>query len=152
MVTSNPALFDRLVGVLRGAVAGTLMHVFIATDPKPASRPRVSRFGGVYYAKGYTEFYAECQKQLATCKSAALDGRVGVALEFVIPKAKTSKLEWPRGDCDNYAKGPLDAMKKVEKFFRDDDQVFPLVVDKRFANKGEQPGVNVHYGSVPLNN
>lgn len=144
--TSEAGLFCRLLKVIRGALVGALLHVFIDAEPKPASRPRVSRWGGVFYAKGYETFYAECQKQLATVKAEMLDGSIVVAMEFVCPRAKTSKLERPKGDVDNYAKGPLDAMTKVEKFWRDDSQVETLVVTKRFPTPGEKPGVHIHYG------
>jgi Holliday junction resolvase RusA-like endonuclease len=144
--SSEPALFCRLLKVIRGALTGALLHVFIDAEPKPASRPRISRFGGVYYAKGYEQFYAECQRQLATAKAEMLDNGIVVAMEFVIPRAKTSKLTRPKGDVDNYVKGPLDAMTKVEKFWRDDSQVETLVVTKRFPAPGEQPGVHIHYG------
>lgn len=139
-------VFPKLLSALRGAVAGALLHVFVDVEPKPASRPRVSRWGGVYYAKGYETFYAECQRQLVAAKADSVECGLAVALEFICPRAKTSKLLRPKGDVDNFAKGPLDAMTKVEKFWRDDSQVELLLVSKRFAEPGEKPGINIHYG------
>lgn len=144
MRTSEP-LFGRLLEVLRGAAGGALLHVFIAAEPAPASRPRFSKWGGIYYSKSYEEFYAACQTQLAQMKTEIAPGRFIVALEFVCTKARTSKLTTPKGDVDNYAKGPMDAVTKAEKIWKDDSAVTELVVSKRFAAKGEAPGVNIHY-------
>lgn len=146
MATTENGLFCRLVNVMRGALTGALLTVFIDAEPKPASRPRVSKWGGVFYTKSYATFYADCQAQLAVVKTEMIEDGIAVAMEFVCPRAKTSKLPRPKGDVDNYAKGPLDAMTKVEKFWRDDAQIETLVVTKRFARPDEKPGVHIHYG------
>lgn len=72
-----------------------------------------------------------------------VSGPLFVRLTSVVQKAKTSKLLWPRGDVDNYAKAPLDAITKAQVLWHDDDQVLELVTSKRFALPGEQPGTHV---------
>jgi Holliday junction resolvase RusA-like endonuclease len=74
---------------------------------------------------------------------APLLGPLFVRITNIVQKAKTSKLVWPRGDVDNYAKAPLDAITKAATVWHDDDQVVDLHTSKRFANPGEQPGTLV---------
>lgn len=142
-------LFHRMMDVVRGVAVGGLLHAYIDAEPAPASRPKVNTYTrGVYYTGSYARFYAECQRQLSAMKADVLDGRLFCGLEFVITRPKTSKLTLPRPDCDNLAKGPLDAITKAEKIWRDDSQISPLLVEKRFAEPGEKPGVNIHYGRL----
>ena len=61
---------------------------------------------------------------------------ISVGLEFVITRAKTSKLSRPIGDIDNYAKAILDAMTK-KGFWKDDVDIVTLAATKRFAEFGE---------------
>lgn len=122
------------------------MHVRIDANPVPASRPRLSRYGGgVFYTKGYADFYSECQRQLRDLKTEAADGPIVVALRFLMEKPRTSKLWTPRADVDNLAKGPLDAVTKVERIWKDDKQITDLFVRKRWAVPGEPCGVDIHY-------
>ena len=148
--TSKHPLFAGLLRVVRGAVAGSLLHVFIEAEPAPASRPIFSKWGGgVHYTPSYQNFYSACQQQLGRIKAGSKDGLFVVGMEFLHTRARTSKLLTPRGDCDNLAKGPLDAMTKVEKAWKDDTQVSHLVVAKRFLEpRDERPGVHIYWGNL----
>lgn len=138
--------FNRVLECVRGAAIGGLLHVFLFTNPAPASRPRVSRYGGVFYGETYSTFYADCQRQLAVMKAQIrATGSFDVLLEFIITKPKTGKMSLPRGDVDNFAKGPMDAITKAEKIWKDDSQVEMLVVTKRYAQPNEAPGVNIYW-------
>ena len=64
------------------------------------------------------------------------DKRLNVNVECVVKKPKTSILDVPRGDVDNYAKGVLDAMNGV--LWDDDDQIVKLTVSKRFTEQNEE--------------
>jgi Holliday junction resolvase RusA-like endonuclease len=86
-----------------------------------------------------------------------LEGRISARLVFLIDRPKThmgsgrnagtvrpamrEKYPFPGGDIDNFAKGPLDALKGVA--FRDDRQVTDLSVSKRWTGPGEDAGVLV---------
>jgi Holliday junction resolvase RusA-like endonuclease len=109
-----------------------VVTITIPLNPVPASRPRVTRWG-VYYSKKYQEFIDAAKEILEESKS-QLTGPLVVVVESHITRAKTSKLKWPRGDVDNYAKGPLDVITKFSKVWKDDDQVVGLWTSKRFAS------------------
>jgi Holliday junction resolvase RusA-like endonuclease len=139
---------ETLVTTLKGVVTGGLMHLFLAVEPVPASRPRVTRWGA-YYTKTYEAFRVQASRELAKFKSTSTDGHVAVAMEIVCTRPRTSKLLTPKGDVDNYVKGPLDSMTQAEKFWGDDKQVVLLAATKRFAAPGETAGIHIHWGIVP---
>jgi len=60
-------------------------------------------------------------------------GPLRIEAVFSIRKPRTSKLDAPRGDVDNYGKALLDAMQAAE-FFKDDNQVIELEVSKIWAD------------------
>lgn len=70
-----------------------------------------------------------------------LEGALALAVTFYLerPKSARKKDWWPkRGDCDNYVKAVLDALQGL--YFRNDNQIVRLVVEKRF---GDPPRVRV---------
>lgn len=135
------------VKALRGATLGALLTLKIAAEPVPAPRPRVGRFG-VFYPKRYEQFYAECQRQLAGQRpEAPLGGSLAVLAETVCTRPKSGKLASPRGDADNFAKGPLDAATKAG-VWEDDCKAEVLVSIKRYAAPGEAAGVTLHIGRL----
>ena len=66
-------------------------------------------------------------------------------IEVVAKRPKTSKRDYPRGDVDNFAKGPLDSMTSNGFFWNDDDQIIALAVTKRYAEPDEPVGINITY-------
>jgi Holliday junction resolvase RusA-like endonuclease len=145
--TTTAAITEVLSGYLsnmrRRAGAGLLTFI-LNLSPVPASRPRVGRFG-TYYPKTYEKWRAEAEKQAAAFEiPETLTGPLHVLIENVVAVPKTSKLDYPRGDVDNYAKGPLDALQKATDLFADDNQVVLLTVAKRFAEPGEEPSTTLH--------
>ena len=113
--------------------------------PVPASRPRVSKWG-THYGKRYENFRREMRQILNEVSHVEkLAGPIEVEVEFICPKPKASKRRHPRGDVDNFVKGPLDSMTTAEKFWNDDDQVIVLVASKRFAMKDEPYGIKIRY-------
>jgi Holliday junction resolvase RusA-like endonuclease len=114
------------------------MKLKIEINPVPASRPRVSRFG-TYYGPVYRKFktaIAAILTSMAVSSKSFGDKRLNVNVECVVKKPKTSILDVPRGDVDNYAKGVLDAMNGV--LWDDDDQIVKLTVSKRFTEQNEE--------------
>lgn len=132
------AMIDLLTG------ARHLASVNFPFDPVPASRPRVTRWG-VYYSKTYSSWKKLAEENTASgpLELAATTPLV-VIVESVCKKAKSSKLAFPKGDTDNYAKGPLDVITKAEGYWCDDKQVVWLLSGKRFAAPGEDPHTAVH--------
>lgn len=56
---------------------------------------------------------------------------------FVLPRGK-SRRAYPRQDCDNLAKGTLDALNGLA--YKDDSQITGLFITKQY---GDEPGVNI---------
>jgi Holliday junction resolvase RusA-like endonuclease len=120
----------------------TTSEFFLEVEPVPASRPRVSKWG-VFYGKRYERFRREMREVLSPFPVAPLAGPIEVSLEFVVPPPKTVKREIPRGDIDNYVKGPLDSMTSHGGFWTDDEQVVLVHASKRYATEGEPNGIRI---------
>jgi len=140
-------LFEKFIKVFNKASESGLIEFALEVPPYPASRPRVSRWG-TYYGKKYQDFLNKAGTAALGYKGLKVEGPVVVFIENIVPKPKTTKREYPRGDVDNYAKGVLDVMTKSEKFWEDDDQVLILIVGKRFAEPDEEPRVNLYWAEI----
>lgn len=129
--------------------AGALLIAFsLALSPVPASRPRVTRWGA-YYAPTYKKWRAEALPLAEKYDGPKHEGPLAVFVENIVARPKTSKLTHPRGDVDNYAKGPLDTLNDTNRAWVDDNQIVFLAVTKRFAQPGEQPRTQLWW--FPLN-
>ena len=118
------------------------------TTPSPSHRPRLAKAGFAFYAKSYQVYHKDCVQQFAAQKPAEpLSGPLACVVETVCARPKTTKLMVPRGDSDNYAKGPLDAATKAG-VWGDDAQVIPLASTRRWTEPGEEPGVYLHIGRL----
>lgn len=73
-----------------------------------------------------------------------LGGRLAVVLVFEVKKPKTTKLDLPNGDIDNYAKIVLDLLSGF--VWKDDVQVEFLTIRKGWA--ASEGGVHVFIREV----
>jgi Holliday junction resolvase RusA-like endonuclease len=119
--------------------------IFIPVKPVPACRPRVTRFG-TYFSKTYTDFRNDTYKFLQKIRSkypVKENVAFKVEIQFICRRPKNPSNEYPVGDVDNYLKGPLDAITKVEMFWKDDIQVIDLHGTKRYAKSNEEFGMHI---------
>jgi len=119
-------------------------HWHLPVQPVPASRPRIGRFGA-YYGKNYEQFRKDAQPLANSATYTLTDKPLELWMECVALKPKQGKLLFPRGDIDNYIKGPLDVMTKAGKFWNDDDQIVQLTAVKRYCVGDEPPHINVWF-------
>lgn len=115
-------------------------EIFIPIEPVPASRPRFSRTGRVYYGKRYTAFRKQAEWLFANTKfprSFPLEGPLAISTQFLVTKPRTSKRASPVGDIDNYFK-TLDVLNGV--VWGDDDQLLWASMSKQFS---EEPGIRM---------
>lgn len=127
----------------------TSKAVVIPLDPVAASRPRVRvirlkdgrQFNQTYYAGRYKQWMADAERLVPVCQYAMV-GPLRCEVEVIVQKARTSKLDHPTPDVDNYAKAALDVLTK-KGYWDDDKQVIHLVVSKRFAEADEQPRTEI---------
>ena len=115
--------------------------------PVPASRPRVGKWG-TFYSKNYAKWKKDadvCLKEITaknlelTIRPLQIEGAIAVTIEQICKRPKKLTREYPRGDLDNHAKGPLDAITQSDIGWHDDDQVTKLIVSKRYAEPDEEP-------------
>lgn len=134
---------------IKGAAFAASKTLKLTGRPVPCPRPRVSRSGAVYYAKNYNEWRAGGIKQLAaqSASDEPFDAPVAVALEAIVERPKKTIRLLPGGDVDNFTKSVLDLLTKF-RVWSDDDLVELLVVRKRWAAPGEEPGFNIMVGRM----
>ena len=112
----------------------------IPISPVPASRPRVTRFR-TYYPKKYADY----RRQVAEW-SVCLDNREDIqALAgqpllimgvFVVERPKSTKLEFPMPDVDNYGKALFDSLNG--RVWRDDRDIVQTILAKMWAQPNER--------------
>lgn len=127
---------------------GDYTTVFLPVAPVPASRPRVSKWG-TYYGKNYEKFRREVRDILAETTGSPIEGPLHAVVEIIVEPPKTTKRDYPKGDVDNYAKGPLDSITSHGGYWSDDDQAVSLFVIKRFA-VDEQAGIYIHFTKASI--
>ena len=106
----------------------------LPVEPVPASRPRVTRRGHVYYGKRYSHFRKESDEFISSTdfgEGLPLCGMLKIDVVFYCPKPKTTKRQSPRGDIDNYMK-TLDVFNGV--IWIDDDQIVEARGRKVFSD------------------
>jgi Holliday junction resolvase RusA-like endonuclease len=122
-------------------------YFLLPVQPVPASRPRIGRFGA-YYGKNYEAFRTDAQPICNQAKFTITDRPLRLWMECVVTKPKQGKLRFPRGDIDNYIKGPLDVMTKAERFWNDDDQIVELLASKRYCVGDEPCGIHIWFEPI----
>lgn len=111
----------------------------ILLDPVPASRPRVSKWG-TYYGKRHKAFQSDAAAHLGTLREDGilpqppLSGGLSVEVEFKVKRPKSTKLDRPRGDIDNYLKILFDCL--TGHLWEDDVLVEDVSATKEWAEEG----------------
>jgi Holliday junction resolvase RusA-like endonuclease len=101
-------------------------------SPVAASRPRVSKWGS-YYTGTYKEF----REQAVPVIEKVLEGyeptdkNLRVYVQLYVDKPKSSKLDYPRPDIDNYLKSVFDLMNG--RLWTDDRQIIFVEATKEWA-------------------
>lgn len=118
-------------------------HLTIYIEPKPAPRPRFSKFSGAYNPTEYTEYLKELRSVLEPLENKQIkegdwnevEVRFYIKYAKSIPKKHRRVLEYHRHkfDCDNLVKPILDAMQELG-WIKDDRQISKLYTVKM---KGE---------------
>lgn len=127
-------------------------------DPMPAPRPRFRviqpKRGGrpiasAYNPKEYTDWSNHVAAELRELMvdQEPMAGAVTVGMIVSVKRPKSTKLDAPKPDIDNYAKAVLDAMTKAG-VWDDDTQVQFLGVKKQWDDEGSV-SIEVQSG-VPL--
>lgn len=125
------------------------MNFTVEGQPVPQPRARISTRGG--FARGYVPakhpIHAYRKAVTAAAKAACphpTDAHVTVKLCFTLARppshmnksgVKATAPRFPKCDCDNLAKGCLDAMTGIVWY--DDDQVIELHVCKQYGTDGK---------------
>ena len=101
-------------------------------SPVAASRPRVSKHGA-YFAGPYKNFRREAAEIVDDVLGEwePLSGPLTVDLELFIGRPKTTKLDAPKADIDNFVKAIFDVMNG--RLWEDDSQVIKLYATKQWA-------------------
>lgn len=144
MTTAITELSECVRHAITSAVGEAFASFLIAVDPKPQPRARVGRWGA-YYPKTFQAYKTEVLERLEDLNAPSEDGLFILCVESVVQKPKTSKLSVPKGDVDNFAKAPLDALTRMSRIYTDDTNIVALWTTKRFAEPGEQPGTLIHW-------
>tara|TARA_Y100001938_G_C7819705_1_gene295989 strand:+ start:189 stop:578 length:390 start_codon:yes stop_codon:yes gene_type:complete len=106
-------------------------------SPVAASRPRVGRHGG-YFVGPYKKFREECRDLVPMVLGpdfSPYDSPLYVDLECFVTRPKTTKLDMPRGDIDNYQKAIFDAMNNL--LWSDDKLIQAVYATKQWSDKPE---------------
>lgn len=112
------------------------MQIIIRHKPMPTPRVRVTRWGA-YNNPKYTTYKETIKNSVKVDKVLTGALKMEMVFQIKIPKSWTKKKRSdykniiPVGDCDNYAKGVMDALQK--HLFEDDRQVVDLRISKRYG-------------------
>lgn len=133
MTAEVQRLVSDMVEEMKG-VSDDVRYFLIPVEPRPASRPKVTKYG-TYFGKPYTAFRQAAQPYANVYNERPpILGPVAILIEIVCTKPKTGKLKHPRGDVDNYVKGVMDVMTKSDRFWKDDVQVVAMYAYKRYCD------------------
>jgi len=105
-------------------------------SPVSASRPRVSKHGA-YFAGAYKEYRKVMQELVHKVLGdfVPIPYPLSVDVELYIKRPKTTKLDAPRADIDNYLKAVFDSMN--DKLWEDDTQIRQVYATKQWAQPDE---------------
>lgn len=105
----------------------------------------LGRHATVYHPADYTKLKSDLAVQARELiKEGPLEGRLTLNIGVFVTKPKTSKLEAPSPDADNYAKGIMDALTQSGTVWKDDKQIVRLNIQKSWCDLGfPSPGFMV---------
>jgi Holliday junction resolvase RusA-like endonuclease len=101
---------------------------------------------GVYYGKKYTQWRKDAEKYLLDnppTVTQQFTQAVELQLNHVVVKPRTSKLEYPRPDIDNYDKAAMDAITSYTDIWTDDCLVRKKLSHKQFAKTDTPQGTYI---------
>jgi len=107
-------------------------------NPVAASRPRVSKFGA-YFTGPYKKFRSAAAiviNRILGRNFTPMSGKLAVDIKCFVTRPKSTKLEYPRADVDNYSKAILDSLNG--KLWDDDSQITALFISKQWVNPDEE--------------
>jgi Holliday junction resolvase RusA-like endonuclease len=120
--------------------------------PVAASRPRIGKHGA-YYTGSYKEFrklaVSEVWRQIGE-DFIPLEGPLNVSIQCCVTRPKNTKLQYPRGDVDNFIKSCLDAGNG--RIWLDDTQVVRIQATKEWTSSNDVKGyftVDVENAEAP---
>ena len=92
-------------------------------NPVAASRPRVTTKGHTYYAGPYKDFRKNIKPLIEELTEGfePLVGPLAVEVDIWVRKPKSTKLDSPRADIDNYVKAIFDCFNGI--LWEDDSQI-----------------------------
>ena len=123
-----------------------MLYLQLEQNPVPASRPRVTRWGG-YYGKKYTEYRKEIgvtiEKALGSAKDEGIlpmKSSLLITQLFEVRKPKTTKLDYPMPDLDNFNKALWDGLQS-HGIIEDDKHILASMELKRWTTTTPQTHV-----------
>jgi len=101
-------------------------------EPIPQPRPRLSKFGGVYFSKEIQEYKKKIKLAAISAMQGLepMQGELKVNLKFYRKYKRTSRRF---GDCDNLSKAVLDACNGI--IYADDSQVVSCTASKHTSDR-----------------
>jgi Holliday junction resolvase RusA-like endonuclease len=133
---------------MKGLASAGLFSLWIGGKPITASRPRVTKQGWAYYAPAYKKWMAETTPVVEALRPAQLTGPVALLVEVFVPRPKKTEHVAPMGDLDNYAKGPMDLLTKLQRAWVDDRQIVFLTVVKSWVDEEAETGFLLNWCEV----
>lgn len=119
-----------------------MIEITLPLAPCACPRPRVTRFGNVYYPKPYEAWKKAAKRIVQALELTTMQGALSLECHFYtcVPKSYSKKkreqalagLWWPRPDFDNMTKAACDLMNDC-KVWEDDSQVVKASVTKQYA-------------------
>jgi Holliday junction resolvase RusA-like endonuclease len=123
-----------------------MLYLQLEQNPVPASRPRVTRWA-TYYTKPYERYRDNVgptiEQALGRAKAEGIlpyDSKLILAQVFEVLKPRTTKLEYPHADVDNFIKSLWDGLQKHE-IILDDKHVIASTELKRWTTTTPQTHV-----------
>lgn len=113
------------------------MNLILDLAPMPCPRPRIAvrgKFAHAYYPAAYKTWKEAAAEEIRKALPPAhvpFDTAVVISCVFNVGRPKSTKLEAPKPDIDNYLKSLLDAMTAAE-VWTDDKHVVRATALKRW--------------------